>query len=123
MTILEAINCVDSLKPNNYSHTDKVRWLSTLDGIIYDEIIKTHEGAEEVTFSGYNEDTPVDTELIVPSPYDDVYIHYLESCIHHANEEYAKYNNAKTAYNTAYITFSNYYNRTHLPIGKKMKFF
>lgn len=123
MTIIEAINLVDALKPNEYSQPEKIQWLSTLDGIIFDEIIKTHEGAEGKEFNGYTEDTQLDTELIVPDPYADVYRFWLESCIHHANEEYAKYNNAKMAYNTAYITFSNYYNRTHMPIGKKIKFF
>lgn len=123
MTIIEAINRIDSLKPNNYKQADKVRWLSTLDGIIYDEIIKTHEGGEKVVYNGYDNDTPISTELIVPAPYDDIYIHYLESCIHHANEEYGKYNNAKTAYNSAYITFANYYNRNHLPKGMRIKYF
>lgn len=123
MTIIEAINRIDSLKPNNYTKQDKVKWLSTLDGLIYDEIIRTHEGWKDVTYNGYTDKTPDDTELIVHAPYDDLYIHYLESCIHQANEEYAKYNNAKTAYNTAYITFANYYNRTHLPTGMRIKYF
>lgn len=123
MTIIEAINRIDSLKPNNYTKADKVKWLSTLDGLVYDEIIKTHEGWQDVTYNGYTDSTPVDTELLVPAPYDDIYIHYIESCIHHANEEYGKYNNAKTSYNSVYLTFANYYNRTHMPVGMRIKHF
>jgi uncharacterized OB-fold protein len=41
MTIMEAIHAIDSLKPNSYSESDKIRWLSTLDGLIKIEIIDT----------------------------------------------------------------------------------
>ena len=50
MTIIEAINRADRLKPNTYSQQDKVNWLSTLDGIVKKEIIDTHEGGEDVRF-------------------------------------------------------------------------
>ena len=42
MTIIEAINKNDLLKPNNFTQMDKIIWLSTLDGIIKKEIIDTH---------------------------------------------------------------------------------
>ena len=34
MTIREAIDRTDSLKPNQYSQADKLRWLSEMDGLI-----------------------------------------------------------------------------------------
>ena len=74
MTIIEAINKIDSLKPNTYSQPDKIKWLSNLEGVIKKEIIDTHEGAEDVNFVGYDVDTPLDTVMIVPAPYDDIYI-------------------------------------------------
>ena len=40
MTINEAIEMVDRLKPNQYEHEQKVGWLSKLDGMIYEEIRK-----------------------------------------------------------------------------------
>ena len=46
MTILEAINRVDTTKPNSYTQPEKVDWLSTLDGIIKKELIDTHVGGE-----------------------------------------------------------------------------
>ena len=55
MTLIEAINRIDSLKPNGFLQEDKVRWLSNLEGSIKAEIIDKHEGAENVTFNGYNE--------------------------------------------------------------------
>ena len=123
MTLIEAIDLVNNLKPNTYSHTDKVKWLSTLDGLIKTEIIDTHEGGEEVTFNGYDEDTDLSTKLLAPAPYDSVYLRWLETQIDYANGEYARYNNDAQAFNDALSAFRNYYNRTHMPKGNKFKFF
>lgn len=123
MTIIEALNKIDNLKPNSYTQQDKVKWLSILDGIIKTEIIDTHEGAEKVTFNGYEAETPVETVLLVPAPYDDVYVKWLEAQIDYANGEIAKYNNSMDMFNTAYSAFARYYNRTHMPKGKPIKFF
>ena len=122
MTILDAISQVDNLKPNTYSQFDKVKWLSTLDGIIKTEIIDTHEGGENVAFSGYTEYTDLDTKLLVPAPYDEVYIRYLEMQIDYANNEYAKYNNSLMMYNSAYNAFEKHYNRDHMPISRGNRF-
>ena len=123
MTIIEAINRIDMLKPNNYSQPDKIAWLSTLDGIIKKEIIDTHEGSENVTFVGYNSDTALDTILIVPEPYDDIYIKWLEAQIDYANADTKRYANSMIMYNTAYSAFERYYNRTNMPKGKTFKYF
>lgn len=123
MTIIEAIQRINTVKPNGYEQTQKIAWLNTLDGIIKKEIIDTHEGGENVVFNGYKEETNLTTELLVPAPYDDIYIRYLEMQIDYANGEYVKYNNSKVMYNETYSAFKRYYNRTHMPKGKKFKFF
>ena len=123
MTIIEAINRVDILKPNTYTPDTKIYWLSNLDGIIFEKIIKTHEGAEVSKFEGYTAETPMDTKLIVSAPYEDIYIKWLEAQIDYANGEYGKYNNSITMYNTAYSAFEKYYNRTHKPISKNFTHF
>lgn len=115
MTILEAINRVDATKPNSYTQIEKIDWLSTLDGIIKKEIIDTHEGGENIVFDGYNVDTSLDTVLLIPAPYDDIYIRWLESRIDYAMGEYNKYNNSAKAYNTAFEAYSGYYNRNNMP--------
>ena len=123
MTIAEAISHIDSLKPNNYSPEDKIAWLSTLDGVIKNEIIDTHEGSDNVDFKGYNTETSLDTVLIVPAPYDEIYVKWLEAQIDYNNGETSKYVNSMTMYNSAYSTFERFYNRTNMPKGKSFKFF
>ena len=121
MKIIEAINRIDSLKHNTYTQRDKVAWLSELDSMVKKEIIDTHDG--EVAFTGYDDSTDLQTELLITAPYDKAYLLWLEAQIDYTNGEYDKYNNAMDMFNTAYDGYKNYYNRTHMPKGKKFKFF
>ena len=123
MTIIEIITDVDALKPNGYGQPYKVQWLSQLDARIKHDIIDTHEGGEDVSFSGYNAETPIGTELLVPHPYDDVYRYWLEAQIDYVNGEYTKYNNSMSMFNEAYSAYERHYNRTHMPKGNSLKFF
>ena len=122
MTIIEAINKIDALKSNTYSQEDKIDWLSRLDLMVKQQIIDTHEGAAGVTFAGYNDNTDLHTVLLVPAPYDEVYLRWLEAQIHYHNDEIDKYNVAITMFNTAYEGFEKYYNRTHMPIATGSRF-
>ena len=123
MTIIEAINKVDTLKPNNYSQETKIEWLSKLDGVVKAEVIDTHEGDNQYHFFGYDANTNISTELLVPAPHEDLYIRWLEAQIDYANGEYTKYNNAMSMYNAAYSAFEKHYNRTHMPKGEKLTYF
>lgn len=118
MTIIEAIDKTDASKPNTYEQVEKIRWLSNLEWTIKREIIDTHEGGEKIEFNGYTEDTPNETQLIVPAPYDELYIKWLEAQIDYANGEINKYNASIAMYNTYLTSFANYYNRNHMPIKK-----
>ena len=123
MKIIEAINRIDALKHNTYSQSDKVRWLSTLDSMVKRHVIDTHEGGEEVDFTGYDDKTDVNTELLIPAPYDDAYLHWLESKIDYHNGEYGRYNNALDMFSTFYDGYKADYNRTHMPKRTKLKYF
>ena len=123
MKIIEAINQIDNLKHNTYSQADKVAWLSKVDGMVKHLIIDKHEGAKDVTFNGYDENTDTETELLVPAPFDDLYLRWLEAQIDYTNGEYSKYNNSILMFNTSYEGYSNYYTRNHMPLGEHMKYF
>ena len=122
MKIIEAINRIDSLKHNTYTQSDKVEWLSRLDAMVKKNIIDTHEG-DEVDFTGYDDSTDLQTELLIPEPYSEVYLRWMEAQIDYYNGEYNKYNNAIDMFNTAYNGYQNYYNRTHMPKGTQFNYF
>lgn len=114
MTISEAINLVDDLKPNKYDQETKVRWLSTLDGIIYQEVFRTHFG-DEVDFRPYD-GTDLTIQLLVPYPYDtDIYNSWLQAQIDRENGEIVRYNQSSALFNAAYDRYKYVYNRTHIP--------
>lgn len=117
MTLMEALHRVDSLKPNNYTNPEKIKWLSILDGIIKTKIIDTHEGGESVSFNGYEEYSDLTQELLVPAPFDEIYIHWLTMQIDYTNGEYGKYNNSMQLYNAAYTEYAKFYNKSHKPIA------
>ena len=123
MTIIEAINAIDDLYPNTHSQEKKIAQLSKLDGVIKRDIIDKHEGSEDVTFTGYDENTPLDTVLLVPAPYDDVYVFWLQTWIDYWNGEMGRYNNSTSMYNSAYSAFERAYNREHMPKETKIKYF
>lgn len=122
MTISEAISRTDEVKPNAYNESRKILWLSELDGMIKSQIIDTHADGESVSFTGYDTDTAVTTQLLVPAPYDVLYLRYLEMKIDYSNSEYGKYNNSMVMFNAAYSAFENYYNRQHMPISRGNRF-
>lgn len=116
MTIGEAIQRSDALHPNGFDQATKIGWLSDLDGRIYEEIIKTHEGGAEA-FSGYTAADP-STRLLAPEPFSALYIPYLIMQVDYYNAEITRYNNSSVVYNLAYQDFANWYNRTHMPLQK-----
>ena len=118
MTLMEAIVTVDNEKPNSFSEAEKIRWLSVLDGMIKLLLIDMHEGGKEMCFDGYTEQTHQTCKLLVPPPYDDIYIHWLEAHIDYAGGEYEKYNNSISLFNTTYEAYAKYSHRTHKPISE-----
>lgn len=122
MTVMEAIGLIDKLRPNRYDQDMKIRWLSVLDGIIKVEIIDAHEGGGAVEYTGYDS-SDLTHELLVPSPYDDIYVKWLEAQIDYANREYQKYNNSINMYNNAFMAYAKAYTREHMPKSASFKNF
>lgn len=114
MTISDAITMVDALRPNQYSKGMKIRWLSRLDGMIWQEVIRTREGGAE-TFDGYSSAELESKEMLVEAPYDeDVYNNYLQAMIDRENGEAGKYSQSITLFNAAFVRWRNWYNREHM---------
>lgn len=122
MTIKDCIDLVDNLKPNQYTIKEKVMWLSFIEAIIINEVLKTHEGYDGRYdgFEGYSEDK-LSARLIVDAPYDRLYTAYLKMKIDEENGETARYNNSAALYNTYMSEFKKYYNKTHMPLDVTKK--
>lgn len=122
MTIKECIDIVDDLKPNQYSTKVKVMWLSFIDEIIINDVLKTHKGYDGRydEFTGYSENK-LSVPLIVKSPYDRLYTAYLKMKIDAENGETARYNNSAELFNSYMMEYRKFYNKTHMPLSDAEK--
>ena len=117
MLIRECIDIVDGMKPNQYGVEDKVRWLSFLDRIIINDVLKTHEDYDEKydLFEGYSTNN-LGIRMIAEAPYDQMYIEFLKMKIDEENGETARYNNTATMFNSYFSTYRKWYNKNHMPL-------
>lgn len=69
----------------------------------------------DILFSGYTEDTNPDTVLIVPAPWDALYLYWLEAQIDYYNGEMDRYNNSAGRFTLAQQEFIDHYHRSHRP--------
>ena len=110
MKAMEIIDRLDGLEPNQYSPEQKLRWLSILDGKIYEEVLRPRETEPK----GFTEYVNGNEELLVPFPYgDDVYLNYLQAMVALENAETQRYNKRLQFFNNAYAEYQNWYNRNH----------
>ena len=114
-TIQRVVQQVDMVKPNKYDDAQKINWLSEIEGRIYNELLKKHEGFEGVSFDGYDENTPGGQELLIQGTYSDVYAKWLMCQIDFHNAETLRYNGSATMFNAAWADLSNWVNRTYRP--------
>ena len=120
-TLGAVVQGIDHLIPNSYPAEEKIRWLSSFDGRIYEEIFLPHDGAPR-SFLPY-EMGDLGRSMLVPEPYGmELYLAYLENTMDHYNGDTARYNNSLDRLANSYREFAGWYHRNHRPIGKTRRF-
>ena len=123
MTIQEALDQLDELKPNLMSRKLKIKGLTEIEQIIHGELVMKHRHEpEEEARPVYTEDSDPGTELIIPDPYSSVYVYWLMTRVDIQNQEDARYNIDRMHFDNAYDEMSNWYTREHMPIQKTREF-
>ena len=137
MTPNKAIEIVDRLSPNPYSEEDKLRWINELDGMVkrlvfqwnkkYIKEVEAQYESKQITKEEYNvfldklkdyaypED--MDKELLIETPFDNVYVLYLQAQIDYHNREYANYNNVAMMFDAKFSEYKKAYIREHRSRG------
>ena len=115
MTTLEVLERVERDRPGETTRPEMLKWLSQLDGKWYDQMVKTHEGAELVKRPGPYVDG-VEEELLIAPPYDEVYVHYLYSKIDYRLGEIDRYDNSVTLFHDSWLEARKAYHREHMPL-------
>lgn len=115
MTIHDAVAQLNMVCHNEMQTKEIVQMLSRVDMQVKREIFDTH--ANPPQFSGYTDGVSPDTQLLIPAPYDECYIRYLEAQIYYRAGEMKRYANAMMLFNTAYAAYSDFYNRNNMPVN------
>lgn len=119
MTIQAALDMADQLKPNMMSRGAKIAFLNEIDQMIHGELIMTHfHTLTERTKPEYDTETDEGTELLIPSPYDMLYVYWMMSKMDLLNQELDKYNNDRALFENAYQQAADWINRTRMPISR-----
>lgn len=112
MKLKDMLDKVDRLKPNNMDTQDKIDFVNELDEKVHNEIF-LRAADYDGEFIKHEED--IDSELLVSSPYDVIYLYYLSAQVDYQNSEIASYNNNIALYNSEYKDFAAFYRRNHRP--------
>lgn len=115
MTIRELLARVRQEKPNSFHDAKLIEFLNEIEYDTADQL--------NVEFSGYTDADPHDDQdktLLVPAPYDKLYISFLKAKIDHANEELASYQNHAAQFTQDFADFVDWVVRTRQERGKKM---
>ena len=123
MTLQEALDIADAMKPNMMDRQLKIKYLTEIEQLIWAEILMRHEHTEEQeTKPVYTEETDPGTVLIVPDPYSIVYVYWLMSKIDIQNQEDARYNIDRAHFENAYDAMSDWWTRNYMPMQRTREF-
>lgn len=71
--------------------------------------------------SASDDEFGMQSELVIPEPYSQIYLYYLDMKIAYNNNDSRRYNMAAQEYNNTYLAYQQYYNRTHKPDSPRGK--
>lgn len=117
MTIKQALQAAEDLRPGGLAGGVKIGWINELEGRIVRELYRGRAEFADIEFAGYPSNVDTDTVLLVPDEYAGVYVYWILMKADFANNETERFNNDAILYNTAYLAYANYVNRTALPAG------
>lgn len=116
MTIKELIKYCDETRPNQYSNEHKIRWLNEVEAKVVDEIVNKIESLEYMMFEPYTYEANIDTELILPDQFDDVYIAYIYSKVDFTNAEFERYQTDSALFEAAWNDAAGWARRNYKPL-------
>ena len=107
MTASEAIARAKEIRQGSIGYSQYLSWLNVIEGRVQTELLE--KNTDEVI--KYTEETDA-SELIIPHPYDEVYIFYLCAMTDFANEEMELYSADAQAFDSRFEDFKKYYSKT-----------
>lgn len=108
-TLQQALTRIDAICPNAWDKTAKLLWLNECESMIQTRILGT---APEQCIT-YDADTDRSTKLLVPAPFDRLYVYYVIAMCDYAAHETAHYTDSMMLFNAALDEYAKWYQRTN----------
>lgn len=109
MTINEAIQRADGLRPNAYTEDDKAVWANQVESSVQRDVMKLP--AESRKYFKYPEDG--DKELTLTGEWEELYVLFIVSMFDYWSQDTAKYNNSAKMYNDQFDAYKAQYIKEH----------
>ena len=109
-TLQEVLTRIDKDKINSQDEPKKTQWINEVNKIVHTRIHCSSEDYQELVFPDSNTQ-----ELVVGTPYDNMYDYYVYSMLDMLNMEFQSYNNYRDLFNKAYEDYHKYYRRNNMP--------
>ena len=107
MTIETCMRLVDEMLPNRVSEAVKRRLLGEVEGKVRVELL----GEEPQDAPFFSPDTPADTQLAAPYPFDQLYWQYLLAMVSHTCGDNVRYENTALLFNASYQSYGKWLKR------------
>ena len=107
MTIETCMQLVDDMLPSRVPVEMKLRFLEEAEGKVRVELL----GEEPRDLPVFGADTPLDTELSAPYPFDQLYWQYLLAMVSHVCGDSTRYESAAILFNASYQSYGKWLKR------------
>jgi hypothetical protein len=104
MTIQNLIDKIQEEKPNTFTDAKMVSFINEIESDVAAQV--------NMVFKPYTTAEDMNKELMVPAPYDRLYVSYLKAMVDYANEEYASYQLNQEQHLQDFADFLNWVVRT-----------
>lgn len=108
-TLQQALTRIDAICPNAWDETAKLLWLNECESMIQTRIL----GAAPEACITYDADTDRSTALLVPAPFDRLYVYYVIAMCDYAAHETAHYADSMMLFNAALDEYAKWYQRAN----------
>lgn len=108
-TLQQALTRIDAICPNAWDDAAKIQWLNECEHMIQMRIL---DAAPEQCVT-YDADTERGTPLLVPAPFDRLYVYYVIAMCDYAAHETAHYADSMALFNAALDEYAKWHQRTN----------
>ena len=108
-TLQQALTRIDAICPNAWDETAKLLWLNECESMIQTRIL----GVAPEQCITYDADTDRSTTLLVPAPFDRLYVYYVIAMCDYAAHETAHYADSMMLFNAALDEYAKWYQRAN----------